>query len=86
MGVDAKWGRLNGACPKLSRNVTFCPRLSLFVLLGAGTGTNWDKRGQTGTKRDISGQIGKRPHLASAPFKLSLKFRRCTRSGFRFVL
>ena len=26
-----------------------------------------DKRGQTGTKRDISGQIGKRAHLASTP-------------------
>ena len=47
-----------------NRNVPFCPRLSFF---GPRMGTNRDKRGQTGTKQDISGQIGKRPHLASTP-------------------
>ena len=53
-----------GAFPNLSRYVPFCPRLSSFALLGARNG---DKRGQMGTERDISGQIGKRPHLASTP-------------------
>ena len=51
MGVDAKWGRFP-ICPEMSRSVPVCPRLSF---LGPGTGTNRDKRGQTGTKRDISG-------------------------------
>ena len=63
MGVDAKWGRFP-ICPEMSRFVPVCPLLSF---LGPGTWTNRDKRGQTGTKRDILGQIGKRPHLASAP-------------------
>ena len=56
------------AFPNLSRNVPFCPHLFSFVLLGS---RNRDKRGQTGTKQDISGQIGKRPHLASTPIELS---------------
>ena len=51
MGVDANWGRFT-ICPEMSRFVPVCPLLSL----GPGTGTNRDKRGQTGTKRDISGQ------------------------------
>ena len=63
MGVDAKWGRFP-ICPEMSRFVPVCPLLSF---LGPGTRTNRDKRGQTGTKRDISGHIGKRPHLASTP-------------------
>ena len=57
-----------GAFPNLSRNVPFCPRFPLLSFLGPGTG----KRGQTGTKGDISGQIGKRPHSASTPFSEAL--------------
>ena len=58
MGVDPKWGRFP-SCPKMSRSVPVCPRSSRFVpVLGPEKG----KRGQMGTKRDISGQIGKRPH------------------------
>ena len=67
MGVDAKWGRFP-ICPEMSRFVPVCPLLSRFVPV---PGPNRDKRGQSGTKRDISGQIGKRtppfsiyPHLA----------------------
>ena len=48
-------------CPVLSRFVPFvlfCPDLSPFRA----------PRRTNGTKRDISGQIGKRPHLASTPF------------------
>ena len=41
-----------------------CPLLSF---LGPGTGTNRDKRGQTGTERDISGHIGKRPPFSICP-------------------
>ena len=68
MGVDAKWGRFP-ICPEmpvLSSFVLICPRsgppMSWFVPV---LGPQKNKRGQTGTKRDISGQIGKRPHLAS---------------------
>ena len=67
MGVDAK--SFNGGvsqfvpkCPVLSPLVLFCP--DLCPVLGPA---KKDKRGQTGTKQDISGQIGKRPHLASSP-------------------
>ena len=67
MGVDAKWGRFP-ICPEMSRFVPVCPLLSRFVPV---PGRKEDKRGQTRTKRDISGQIGKRPHLASTPIKLS---------------
>ena len=63
MGVDAKWGRFP-IRPEMSRFVLVCPRLSRFVPV---PGPKKDKRGQTGTKRDISGRIGKRPHLASTP-------------------
>ena len=65
MGVDAKWGRFP-ICPEMSRFVPVCPLLSRFFGPVPGP-ENRDKRGQTGTKRDISGQIGKRPHLASTP-------------------
>ena len=47
-------------CPVLSSFVLFCP------LWGPERGQNGTKR-TTGTKRDISGQIGKGPHLASTP-------------------
>ena len=65
----ANWGWiLNGGvspfvpkCPV----VPVCPLLSRFVLV---PGPKKDKRGQTGTKRDISGQMGKRLHLGSTPF------------------
>ena len=60
MGVDAKWGRFP-ICPEMSRFVPVCPVLSS---LGPRTG---NKRGQKGTKQDISEQIGKRPNLASTP-------------------
>ena len=63
MGVDAKLGRFP-ICPEMSRFVHVCPLLSV---LGPRIGTNRDERGQTGTKRDISGEVGKRPHLASTP-------------------
>ena len=65
----------------MTRTVQFipkCPVLSPFVLLvlfGPRTGTNWDKRGQTGTQRDMSGQIKKRPHLGSTPIQLSSSTR-----------
>ena len=39
-----------------------CPEMSRFVPV---LGLKKDKRGQTGAKRDISGQIGKRPHSGS---------------------
>ena len=42
---------------------TFARSYSVSIL-GARNG---DKSGQTGTKRDISGQIAERPHLASTP-------------------
>ena len=70
MGVDAKWGRFP-ICPEMSRFVPVCPLLSRFVPV---PGPKKHKRGQTGTKRDISGQIGKRPHLASTPIWLSSNF------------
>ena len=71
MGVNPTWGRFR-TCPDISRFVPVRPRLFQFVpLLGPKT----DKRGQTGTKRDISGQIGKRPHLASNPI-----YRSCPNS------
>ena len=76
MGVGPTWGRFPN-CPKMSRFVPVCPPLSL---LGPGTGTNWDKRGQTRTQRDISGQLGKRPHLGSTPHLALLekeRRRRC---------
>ena len=44
---------------ELSRNVPFCP------FFGGG---NRDKRGQTGTKRDISGQLGQ--PFQTAPFRV----------------
>ena len=69
MGVDPL---KMGAFPNLSRNVPFCPRLSSFVLLGARNGDNRENRGQTGTTRDISGQIGQRAHVGSTPTSLSL--------------
>ena len=53
-GVDPKMG----AFPTLSPNVLFCPHMTFFCpSLGPERGTNRDKRGQTGTKRDISGQM-----------------------------
>ena len=66
MGVDAKWGGRFPICPEMSRFVPVCPLLSQFVPV---PGPEKDKRGQTGTKRDISGQIGTPPfsiypHLA----------------------
>ena len=51
-------------CSEMSRFVPVSPLLSF---LGHGTGTDRDKRGQTGTKQNISGQIGKRPHVGSTP-------------------
>ena len=48
-------------CPEMSRFVPVCPLLSRFVPV---PGPKKDKRGQTATKRDILGQIGKRHHLA----------------------
>ena len=71
MGVDAKWGRFP-ICPEMSRLVPVCPRLSRFVPV---PGPKKDKRGQTRTKRDISGQIGKRPHSASTPILVSWKLK-----------
>ena len=59
-----------GAFPHLSRLVPVCPLLS-FV--GPGTRTNRDKRGQRGTKQDISGQIGKRPPFRIYPRSALLK-------------
>ena len=67
MGVGPTWGRFP-ICPETSRFVPVCP---LLFVLGPRTGTNGDKRGRTGTKRDVSGQMGKRPmmgHLGSTPF------------------
>ena len=61
MGVDLKCGRFP-ICPAMSRFVPVCPLLSF---LAPGTRTNRNRRGQTGTKRDISGHMGKRPHLGS---------------------
>ena len=53
MGVDPNWGRfLIG--PDISHLVPVCPFLSF---LEPSMGTNRDQRGQTGTKRDMSGQI-----------------------------
>ena len=69
MGVDAKWGR-SPICPEMSRFVPVCRLLSRFVPV---PGPKKDKRGQMGTKRDISAQIGKRPHLASTPILALLK-------------
>ena len=63
MGVDATWGRFP-ICPEMSRFVPVCPLLSRFVPV---PGPKKDKRGQTGTNRDMSGQIGKRPHLGIYP-------------------
>ena len=55
-----------GAFPNLPLNIPFCPRLSSLVLLGAGTGTKEDKRGQNGTFWDKMGNapISIYPHLA----------------------
>ena len=61
MGVDAKWGRFP-ICPEMSRFVPVCPLLSF---LGPGTGTNRDKRGQTGTKRGQNETF--RDKLGNAP-------------------
>ena len=70
-----KRGELNGggcymgAFPNfnLFRNVPFCPRLSSFVLLGSGTGTNRDKRGQTGTKTGHFGTNWETPPFSIYP-------------------
>ena len=70
MGVDAKWGHFP-PCPEMSSFVLVCPLLSRFVPV---PGPEKDKRGQTGKKRDILGQIGKRPHLACTPIQLSSNF------------
>ena len=63
MGVDAKWGRFP-ICPEMSRFVPVCPLLSRFVLV---PGPKKDKRGQTGTKWDISGQMGETPPFSIYP-------------------
>ena len=75
MGVDPKWGCFP-ICPEMSRFVPICP---LFVLLGARSEDNRDKRGPTGTERDISGQMGKRPHLGSTRLALLTKHEQLLR-------
>ena len=51
MGVDPKWGRFP-ICPEMSFFVPICPR-------------SGPEEGQKRTNGDISGQIGKRPHVGS---------------------
>ena len=57
MGVDAKWWRFP-ICPEMSRFVPVCSLLSRLV---AVPGPQKDKRGQAGTKRDISTNWEKPP-------------------------
>ena len=65
MGADPamSWGRFP-LCPEMSHFVPVCPLLSRVVPV---LGLRKDKRGQTRKKRDISGQIGKCPHVGSTP-------------------
>ena len=60
-----------------NRNVPFCPACPLLSRFVPVPGTKKDRRGQTGTKQDISGQCGEPPHSGSTPISSSRNLRIC---------